>query len=114
MHETSDRKRFLPKSQFVERLWQTLAYLGTNRVNKFHYQIVGLNEIIVYQNGLPIVCCLVSTTDNKQLNYKKVEALDFVFNKSHGISLANNHNHYFIALDLTLLRRLHMTLLVLN
>ena len=30
-----------------------------------------------------------------------MEALDFVFNNSHGISLANYHNHYIMAFDLT-------------
>ena len=29
-----------------------------------------------------------------------MEALDFVFNNSHGISLANYHNHYVMAFDL--------------
>ena len=30
-----------------------------------------------------------------------MEALDFVLNNSHGISLANYHNHYIMAFDLT-------------
>ena len=30
-----------------------------------------------------------------------MEALDFVFNNSHGISLANYHNPYIMAFDLT-------------
>ena len=30
-----------------------------------------------------------------------MEALDFVFNNSHGISLANLSNHYIMAFDLT-------------
>ena len=30
-----------------------------------------------------------------------MKALDFVSNNSHGISLANYHNHYFLAFDLT-------------
>ena len=43
----------------------------------------------------------MSTTDNKRIYYNTLEALDFVFNKSHGISLANYHNHYIMAFDLT-------------
>ena len=43
----------------------------------------------------------MSTTDNKRKHYNTMEALDFVFNNSHGISLDNYHNHYFMAFDLT-------------
>ena len=39
-------------------------------------------------------------TDNKRIYYNTLEALDFVFNNSHGISLANYHNHYIMAFDL--------------
>ena len=42
----------------------------------------------------------MSTTDNKRIYYNTLEALDFVFNNSHGISLANYHNHYIMAFDL--------------
>ena len=42
----------------------------------------------------------MSTTDNKRIYYNTLEALDFVFNKSHEISLASYHNHYFLAFDL--------------
>ena len=41
------------------------AYLGTNRTNPFHYQKFGLNEILVYRNGLPIAGTPISTSDNK-------------------------------------------------
>ena len=54
------------------------AYLGTNRTNPFHYQKFGLNEIIVYRNGLPIAGTPVSTSDNKRIYYNTLEALDFV------------------------------------
>ena len=30
-----------------------------------------------------------------------MEALDILFNNSHGISMANYHNHYIISFDLT-------------
>ena len=43
----------------------------------------------------------MSTTDNKTIYYKMLEALDIVFNNSRGISLANYHNHYTMAFDLT-------------
>ena len=69
------------------------AYLGTNSSNPFHYQNFRLNEIIVYRNGLPIAGTPISTTDNKRIYYNTLEALDFVFNNSHGISLANHSNH---------------------
>ena len=61
------------------------AYLGTNRSNPFHYQKFRLNEIIVYRNGLPITGTPISTTDNKRIYINTLEALDFVFNNSHGI-----------------------------
>ena len=77
------------------------AYLGTNRTNPFHYQKLQLNEVLVYRNGLPIATTPGSTTDNKRIYYNKLEALDFVFNNSHGFSLANYHNHYTMAFDFT-------------
>ena len=77
------------------------AYLGTNRTNPFHYQKFGLNEIIVYRNGLPIAGTPISTSDKKRNYYNTLEALDFVLNTSHGISLANYDNHYIMAFDLT-------------
>ena len=42
----------------------------------------------------------MSTTDNKRIYYNTLEALDFVFNNSHGISLADYHHHYIMAFDL--------------
>ena len=77
------------------------AYLGSNRTNPFHYQKFGLNEIIVYRNGLPIAGTPISTSDNKRIYYNTLEALDFVLNTSHGISLANYDNHYIMAFGLT-------------
>ena len=55
----------------------------------------------MYRNGLPIADTPISTTDNKKNYYNTLEALDFVFNNSHGISLANYSNHYIMAFDLT-------------
>ena len=43
----------------------------------------------------------MSTTENKRVYYNTLEALDFVFNNSYEINLANYNNHYFMALDLT-------------
>ena len=34
----------------------------------------------------------VSTTDNKRINYNRLEASDFVFNNRHGIREANYKN----------------------
>ena len=48
-----------------EAMISNKAYLGTNRTNPFQYQNVQLNEIIVYQNGLPIARTPVSATHNK-------------------------------------------------
>ena len=90
------------------------AYLGTNRSNPFHYQKFRLNEIIVYVNGLPIAGTPVSTTDNKRAYYNRLEALDFVYNNSHGISLAILAIIILWHLISHLLRRLHITLLILN
>ena len=90
-----------PVRRMILAMSSNTAYLGTNRTNPFHYQKFQLNEIIVYRNGLPIAGTPVSTTDNKRIYYNTLEALDFVFNNSHGISLANYHNHYIMAFDLT-------------
>ena len=43
----------------------------------------------------------MSTTDNKRIYYNTLEALDFLFNNSYEINLANYHNHYIMAFDLT-------------
>ena len=43
----------------------------------------GLNEIIVYRNGIPIAETPISTSDNKRIYYNTLEALDFVLNTSH-------------------------------
>ena len=77
------------------------AYLGTNRTNPFHYQKLGLNEIFVYRNNLPIAGTPISTSDNERIYYNTLEAFDFVLNTIHGISLANYDNHYIMAFDLT-------------
>ena len=60
-----------------------------------------MNEIIVYRNGLLIAGTPISTSDNKRIFYNTLEALDFVLNTSHGISLANYDSHYIMAFDLT-------------
>ena len=54
------------------------AYLGTNGTNPFHYQKFRLNGIIVYRNGLPLAGTPISTSNNKRIYYKTLEALDFV------------------------------------
>ena len=77
------------------------AYLATNRTKPFHCQKFGLNEILVYRNGLPIAGTPISTSDKKRIYYNTLEALDFVLNTRHGISLANYDNHYIMAFDLT-------------
>ena len=90
------------------------AYLGTKRSNSFHYQKFRLNEIIVYRNRLPIAGTPISTTDNKRVSYNKLEALDFVFNNS-------KESVWLILVIIILwhlishlLRRLHITLFILN
>ena len=77
------------------------AYLDTNRTNPFHNQKINLRKIIVYRNGLNIAGTPISTLDNEKIYYNSLEALDFVFNNSHGISLANYNNRYIMAFDLT-------------
>ena len=54
----------------------------------------------MYGNGIPIAGTPISTTDNLTNSYKILQALDFVLNTSHGISLANYDNHYIMAFDL--------------
>ena len=43
-----------PVRRMIVALSINEAYLGTNRINPFPYQILGLNEIIVHRNNLPI------------------------------------------------------------
>ena len=76
------------------------SIFGTNRTNPFYYQKFGLNETIVYRNGLPNAETPVSTSDNKRIYYNTIGVLDFVLNTSHGISLANYDNHYIMAFDI--------------
>ena len=76
------------------------SILGLNSIKSVSLSKVCLQEIIVYQKGLPIDGCPVSTTDNKRLYYNTLGAPDFVFNKSHEINLANYHNQYLMAFDL--------------
>ena len=90
-----------PVRRMILAMSSNTAYQATNRTNPFHYQKFQLNEIIVYRNGLPIAGTSVSTTDNKRIYYNTLDALDFVFNNSHGISLANYRNNYIMAFDLT-------------
>ena len=90
-----------PVRRMIVAMSTNEAYLGTNRSNRFNYQKFRLNEIIVYRNGLPFAGTPISTTDNKRIYYNTLEALDFVYNNSHGISLANYSNHYIMAFDLT-------------
>ena len=90
-----------PVRRMILAMSSNTAYLRTNRTNPFYYQKNSAKEIIVYRNGLPIAGTPVSTTDNKRMYYNTLEALDFVFNNSHGISLENYHNHYFMVFDLT-------------
>ena len=75
--------------------------MGTNRTNPFHYQKFELNEITFYRNGSPIADCPAPTPDDKRKNYNTLEALYFVFLNSHGVSLTNYQNHYFMDFDLT-------------
>ena len=90
-----------PSRRIIVAMSTNTANLGTNQTNPFHYQKYGLNAILFNRNGLLIAGCPVSTTDNKQLYYNTLKALDFVVKNSHGISLANYHNNYIIAFDLT-------------
>ena len=53
----------------------------------------------MYENGLHIAATHISTTDNKRIFYKTLEALDFVLNTNHEISLANYDNHYIMVFE---------------
>ena len=65
-----------PVLRMILAMSYNTAYLGTNRTNPCHYQKIQLKI--------------------KRFYYNTLEALDFVFNNSHGISLANYHNHYIM------------------
>ena len=75
-----------PVHRMILAMSSNTAYLGTNRTKPFHYQKFQLNEIIVNRNGLHIAGTPVSATDNQRIYFNTLEALDFVFNNSHGIS----------------------------
>ena len=43
------------------------AFLGKNRQNPFHFRKFNLEQIYVYQNGLPVADSPISTADDKRL-----------------------------------------------
>ena len=49
----------------------------------------------------PLQVLLCQRLITKEFTINTLEALDFVFNNSQGISLANYHNHYIMEFDLT-------------
>lgn len=76
------------------------AFLGSNRANPFHYQKFGLQEIVIYRNGLPVAGTPISTQDDRRLYYNTINAL--AFRKStHSITLSDFPNHYVMVFDLT-------------
>ena len=103
-----------PVRRMILAMSSNTAYLGTNRTNPFHYQKFQLNEIIVYRNGLPIAGTPMSTTDNKRIYYNTLKALDFV------LTIVMESVWLIITIIILwhlishLLRRLHMTLFILN
>ena len=77
------------------------SYLGTNRINPFHYQKFNLNEIVIYRNGFPVVGTPISTTSDQRIYFNTLEALDFLDKGFHGIPPANYSNHFILAFGLT-------------
>ena len=77
------------------------AYLGSNRTTPFHYQKVGLSQIVIYRNGLPIVGTPITTNFEKRLYFNTLEALDFLDRGGHGVSLSDYQNHFVMVFDLT-------------
>ena len=77
------------------------AFLGTNRTTPFHYQKFGLNQVVIYRNGLPKVGTPISTLTNQRLYFHTLEPLDFLDKGGHGIPLDKYPNHFIMAFDLT-------------
>ena len=51
------------------------AFLGNNRLNPFHYRKVGLEQIYIYRNGLPVADSPISTDDDKRLYFNTISDL---------------------------------------
>ena len=89
-----------PVRRMIITMATSQAYLVNNRTNHFHYQKVSLSQIVVYGNGQPIAGTPVSTTFNH--NYlNTLEALDFLDEDGHGITLDNYTKYFILAFDLT-------------
>ena len=102
--KAGDKKTFLPKSQFVEWFWQWARIQHTSEVteqSRFIIKSLSGMKSVWYRNGIPLASTPASTTDNKRIYYNTMEAVDFVLNDSHEISLANYHNHYIMVFNLT-------------
>ena len=76
------------------------AYIGTNRINPFHYHKINLNSIVVYRHDQLVVGTPVSANFNHRIFFNILEALDFHDKGGHGIILDNCPNHFVLAFDL--------------
>ena len=90
-----------PVRRMIIAMTTNQAYLGTNRTSPFHYQKIGLSQIVIYRNGIPIVGTPIVTTQDKRVYFNTLEALDFLDKGGHGITLTDYPNHFIMAFDLS-------------
>ena len=89
-----------PIRRLIIALSASENFLGTNNVNPFHFQKLGLEEVTVYRNGFPTAGTPIRTSNDKRIYFNSMAALAYVEN-GHGIPLTNFPNHYIMVFDLT-------------
>ena len=58
------------------------AFLGNNRLNRFHYRKFGLEQIFIYRKGQPVANTPISIEDNKRLYFNAISDLAYIENKT--------------------------------
>ena len=76
------------------------AFLGNNRLNPFHHRKIGLEQIYIYRDGLPLVDSPISTDDDKRLYFNTISDLAHIDN-GHGIKLSEYPSHFLMVFDIT-------------
>ena len=103
-----------PVRRMILAMSSNTAYLGTNQTNPFHYQKFQLNEIIVYRNCLPLqelMCQRLITKEYTTTHWKLYTLFLTIVMVSVWLIITIIILWHLIS---HLLRRLHMTLFILN
>ena len=76
------------------------AFLGSKQLNPFHFCKFNLEQICIYQNGLPVADSPIITADVKRLYFNTMSDSAYTDN-GHGMSLPEYPNHFIMVFDLT-------------